>query len=81
MKFAVNFSISYNYEQIVEADTADDARKLVEDGLIDYDIDDYNDCGEAVINNIRVYEQPEWTCAVCGKVTSTPHDHLYQEIK
>ena len=54
MKYAVSFSISYNYEQIVEAKNADEARKLVEDGLIDYDIDDYNDCGEAVVNRVEV---------------------------
>lgn len=52
-KFAVNYSSSINYEIIVEAKSAEEAWRMVEQGEADFDTAKYQDEQGVVVNNVE----------------------------
>jgi hypothetical protein len=56
-KFEVSFTESLLYNLIVEAKDAGEARRMVEEFEIDYDMADYTDSGGIVINNVTLYKE------------------------
>jgi len=55
-KFEVSFTESLICNLIVEAKDADEAKRMVEDFEIDYDISDYTDSAGLVINSVRLVD-------------------------